>query len=81
MLWFNVDKGFGFIRTESDERLYVAGSDFASGHTPPARVSGLEVNFDRHVSEGDTRAINVSFVSEPEQNRARPRQARGGHRI
>ena len=23
MLWFNVDKGYGYIQTDEDERLYV----------------------------------------------------------
>ena len=81
MLWFNADKGFGFIRTESEERLYVAGHDFQPGHTPPSRCSGLAVSFERHVSEGDTRAVNVSFVVTTEPNRARHRQTRGAHRI
>ena len=32
MLWFNLDKGYGIIRTEHDERLYVdsAGRPFAT---------------------------------------------------
>jgi cold shock CspA family protein len=81
MLWFNVDKGFGFIRTEADERLYVAGSDFQSGHTPEPRCRGRAVSFDRHVGEGDTRAVNVSYVTQAEPRRARLRQARGGRSI
>ena len=31
MLWFNVDKGYGFIQTQDDERLYVAASGFRDG--------------------------------------------------
>jgi cold shock CspA family protein len=79
MLWFNLEKGYGFIRTEDDERLYVAGSGFLSGHEPARRCRGQHVTFDRHVAEGDTRAVNVSFVAETQPRRARIRSARGGH--
>jgi cold shock CspA family protein len=79
MLWFNVDKGFGFICTESKERLYVARTGFQSGHAPAPRCRGREVTFDRCVSEGDTRAVNVAFVITTEPRRARRRQSRGGH--
>src|SRR5206468_5860021 len=37
MLWFNADKGFGFIQTEDDERLLVSSSGFAADHQPPPR--------------------------------------------
>ena len=66
MLWFNIDKGFGFIRTEEDERLYVAGK---------------EVTFDRQAQEGDARAVNVAFPVQVEQRRARLRQGRGGRAL
>jgi cold shock CspA family protein len=81
MLWFNVDKGFGFIRTESEERLYVGRSDFQSGHTPEPRCRGREVSFDRHTAEGDVRAVNVFFTSQAQPRRARLRHARGGHSL
>jgi cold shock CspA family protein len=76
MMWFNVDKGFGFISTESDERLYVARSGFSPGHVPEPRCRGRKVSFDRHVAEGDTRAVNVSFVVQSEPRRARLRHSR-----
>ena len=60
MLWFNIDKGFGFIRTEEDERLYVARSGFVDGHVPTERCAGKEVTFDRQAQEGATRAPSTS---------------------
>jgi cold shock CspA family protein len=77
MLWFNADKGFGFIQTEADERLYVATSGFAGGDIPMGRCAGRDVTFERHVQEGDIRAIGVSFLTPAELRRARSRQARG----
>lgn len=77
MLWFNLDKGYGFIRTEDDERLYVAQNDFLPDHEPAARCKGREVNFERLVAEGDTRAINVSFVEQADPRRARRRHGQG----
>jgi len=79
MLWFNLEKGYGLIQTENDERLYVDRSGFLPDHQPPHRCRGQRVTFDRHVAEGDTRAVNVSFAAPPEQRRARLRRPRGGH--
>jgi len=81
MLWFNVDKGYGFIRTDADERLYVASSGFLPDHQPQPRCRGRLVSFDRQVEEGDIRAVNVSFVSQSDPRRARLRHARGGHSL
>lgn len=81
MLWFNTDKGYGFIRTEQDERLYVARSGFLPDHQPATRCKGRQVIFERHVAEGDTRAVNVSFVAQADPRRARLRHARGGHTL
>ena len=79
MLWFNSEKGYGFIETEAEERLYVALSGFRLDHEPMPRCKGREVSFDRIVAEGDTRAINVSFIeAAAPQRRARLRHARGG---
>jgi cold shock CspA family protein len=77
MLWFNLDKGYGFIHTEHDERLYVAHSGFLPDHQPEARCKGREVSFERHVAEGDTRAVNVSFIEQADPRRARLRHAHG----
>ena len=81
MLWFNVEKGFGFIRTEGGERLYVARSDFVVEDEPGPRCKGRPVSFERRVEEGDTRAVSVSFVPEQEQRRARLRHSRGGRAL
>jgi len=81
MLWFNIDKGFGFIRTEEDERLYVARSGFVEGQVPTERCAGREVTFDRLTQEGDARAVNVAFPVQVEQRRARLRQGRGGRAL
>lgn len=78
MLWFNADKGFGFIRTEHDERLYVAHTGFQPGQVPEGRCAGLEVTFEREAREGDTRAVNVAFPPAIDARRARLRHARGG---
>jgi cold shock CspA family protein len=81
MLWFNVDKGFGFIRTEEDERLYVAQSGFLPGHPPQSRCKGRAVSFERQAVEGDARAVGVAFVMKSEPRRARLRNARGGRAL
>ena len=81
MLWFNADKGYGFIETEHAERLYVARSGFQTPQEAMHRCKGREVSFDRLVAEGDTRAINVQFVEQSPQRRARLRHARGGRSL
>jgi cold shock CspA family protein len=81
MLWFNLEKGHGFIRTEQGERLYVARSGFLAGHQPAPRCKGREVSFERQVAEGDTRAVDVSFVDARDSRRARLRHVRGGHAL
>ncbi len=81
MLWFNVDKGYGFIRTEEGERLYVAQSGFLPSHEPKPRCKGREVSFHRRVHEGDTRAVEVAFVRPELPPRARLRTPRGGRAV
>jgi len=81
MLWFNVDKGYGFIHTEEGERLYVARSSFLANHDPGPRCKGREVSFHRQVREGDTRAVEVSFVTREPSPRARLRSSRGGRAV
>ena len=78
MLWFNAEKGFGFIQTEDDERLYVAESGFEPGHVPAGRCAGRDVVFER-VEDTSPRAINASFPPEAEARRARLR--RGGRGV
>jgi len=82
MLWFNIDKGHGFINTEDDERLYVARSGFLPGNEPEPRCKGREVRFERQAAgDGDARAVEVAFVLRDEPRRARIRSARGGRSI
>ncbi len=82
MIWFNNEKGYGFIRTEDDERLYVAQSGFLPEHVPASRCAGHEVTFERLGVEGDTRAVNVSFppTADPAR-RARLRSPRTGSKL
>ncbi len=47
MLWFNRDKGYGFIRTKNGDRLYVARHGFLPSHEPQPRCKGREINFHR----------------------------------
>jgi cold shock CspA family protein len=51
MLWFNRDKGYGFIRTENGERLCVARGGLLTSHEPQPRCKGREVSFHRQVRE------------------------------
>ncbi len=82
MIWFNVDKGHGFIRTEEEERLYVAKDGFMPGEAPTERVAGRAVTFERIEAEGDARAVQVSFVQDDgPPRRARLRSARSGVRV
>ena len=81
MIWFNVDKGYGYIRTEDDERLYVARSGFLPGQEPQPRCKGRQVSFERQALDGDARAVEVAFVVQGEPRRARLRNARGGRAL
>jgi cold shock protein len=71
MLWFNAEKGFGFIRTEDDERLYVDPSGFAPADSPPGRCAGRTVTFEREAGDHEPRATNVTFAPAPNPRRAR----------
>lgn len=81
MLWFNVDKGYGFIRTEDEERLYVDGADFLPEHEPGPRCKGRQVSFERRVVDDDARAVAVCYVESAEPRRARLRSARSGRAL
>ncbi len=80
MLWFNVDKGYGYIQSDADERLYVDSSGFLPGHEPPPRCKGAAVTFERQPveGEGEAHAIDVAFVVQGDSRRARLRHSRGG---
>jgi len=81
MLWFNVDKGHGYIRTEEDERLYVARSGFLPDQQPEPRCKGRAVSFERDDADDEARAVNVAFVTTSDPRRARLRHARGGRSL
>jgi cold shock CspA family protein len=81
MLWFNLEKGHGFIHTEEGERLYVTRSGFLPHHEPKPRCKGREVSFHRQECEGDLRAVEVSFVARDQPQRARLRTPRGGRSL
>jgi CspA family cold shock protein len=76
MIWFNPEKGFGYIRTEEDERLFVETAGFAEGNDPESRGGGKDVAFERIVSNTGPLAVSVRYVTVPEQRRARLRHAR-----
>lgn len=79
MLWFNRDKGHGYIRTEADERLYVEESGFLPGEVPEGRCKGLAVTFERVDDDGgEPHAVGVTFETADVPRRARMRRARGG---
>jgi cold shock CspA family protein len=73
MIWFNAEKGYGFIRTEDDERLYIHESGFAPGHVPTGRCAGTEMSFDREPAdvEGGHQAVDAMVVQDVVQRRAR----------
>jgi hypothetical protein len=70
MLWFNVEKDIGALRTESGERLDVPGTSFAPGEKPLGRCAGMAVQFER---DGDA-VSGVTFVTSPVGQRARLRR-------
>ena len=75
MLWFNLAKDHGFIRTEEDERLLVAGDGFAPGEKPEGRCASMAVTFQIDTSGPERQARNVTFDREVASRRARMRSA------
>ena len=73
MLWFNEAKHYGFILTETDERLYVDREGFLNGTAPVGRCARLPVEFNLSERDGKRIAVNVSFVTAPDSERARRR--------
>jgi cold shock CspA family protein len=76
MIWFNTEKGHGFIRTADDERLYVAASGFAEGNAPEPGCRGRDVAFERVDGAEQPEATDVRYITLPEQRRARLRRSR-----
>jgi cold shock CspA family protein len=81
MLWFNRAKDYGFIMTDEDERLAVAGDGFAPGERPEGRCAEMPVSFEVGESDGVREAQNVVFETEPAARRARLRRGGFGTRI
>ena len=75
MLWFNEEKGHGYIETDEGERLYVEGSGFQVA-PPEGSVAGMVVEFT--IAEGpDGRfAEATTFVEDISPRRARRRGSR-----
>ena len=76
MLWFNNEKGHGFIETAAGDRLRVEGSGFRNG-PPEGRCAGMQVTF--HVAgDGEAaRALDVAFPEDAAPRRARIRRSAG----
>jgi cold shock CspA family protein len=75
MLFFNEEKGYGFIRTDEGERLHVDRAGFLVGEAPKGRCAGLRVDFTRApaLGEHEFAAFEVSVVPEFVGGRARRR--------
>jgi hypothetical protein len=69
MLWFNVVKDLGALRTDAGERLEVPGTAFLPGEKPVGRCAGKAIEFEA-VEGAITR---LGFVPERSQRRARRR--------
>jgi hypothetical protein len=76
MIWFNSEKGAGFISTEEGERLAVLEEGFPGG-PPEGKCGGLLVDFQVTEVDGERRAENVVLVEADAPRRAR---RRSGHR-
>jgi hypothetical protein len=76
MLWFNAQKGFGYVRTEDDERLYIGADGFKPDELPVGRCAGLELIFEREPAdvEGGFKAVSATVVADSPQRRARARR-------
>ena len=76
MLWFNTEKGHGFIETEAGDRVRVEATDFSNA-PPEGRCAGLAVTFGVS-GEGDkARACDVVFRDDAAPRRARMRRSAG----
>lgn len=77
MVWFNEEKGHGYISTETGERLYVSRQGFAEGKAPEGRCAGLPVEFEIATSVERREAVGSVLVEEPMPPRARRRYRAG----
>ncbi len=76
MLWFNNEKGHGFIETAEGDRLRVEGADFRNG-PPEGRVAGMAVTFEVTGDGEAARAQDVAFPQDAPPRRARIRRSAG----
>jgi len=76
MLWFNNEKGHGFIETATGDRLRVEGTDFRNG-PPEGRVAGMSVTFQVTGDGEAARAQDVAFPEDAPPRRARIRRSAG----
>jgi cold shock CspA family protein len=76
LIWFNTEKGHGYIRTDDGQRLLVEESGFEPGHVLGDRCAGTPVSFEREPATGDrdARAVGVTVVSVEPARRARIRR-------
>ena len=75
MLWFNEEKGHGFIATDDGERLYVDVGGFADA-PPVGSCAGLEVEFDVATGPDGRHAEGTRLVEQVAPRRARLRRSR-----
>jgi cold shock CspA family protein len=76
MLWFNNEKGHGFIETAGGDRLRVEAGDFRDG-APEGRVAGMAVTFQVTGDGEAARAQDVVFSDDAAPRRARIRRSAG----
>jgi cold shock CspA family protein len=77
MVWFNEEKGHGYISTETGERLYVSQNGFLDGNAPKGRCAGLAVEFEIATSINGRQAVGSFLVEEDAPQRARRRHRAG----
>jgi cold shock CspA family protein len=75
MLWFNEEKGHGFIATDDGERLLVAGEGFSDA-PPVGPCAGRPVEFEIGSGPEGRFAEHTRLVEEVAPRRAR---RRGSH--
>ena len=75
MLWFNEDKGHGFIETDDGERLYVDAAGFTEAH-PVGPCAGLPVEFEIFEGPDGRSAVQTRLVESIAPRRARRRGMR-----
>jgi cold shock CspA family protein len=77
MVWFNEEKGHGYISTETGERLYVSQNGFLGGNAPKGRCAGLVVEFEIATSLNGRQAVGSVLVEKDDPPRARRRHRAG----